>query len=422
LIKLLPQALQKTALVATRHVNNLMIIMKKTGFFLTVLATACIISCGDNNSDGKSGKGDSVTAATEAQESAAGSSVYPDSTAFRKVIDGKETRLFVIKNNKGMSAAITNYGGRIVGLYVPAKNDSVVDVVTGFKSVDDFVNSTEAYFGATIGRYGNRIANGKFTLDGKQYTLFTNNGPNTLHGGKKGFQAVVWNAVQENDSTLELRYLSKDGEEGFPGNLTVKVTYTITSDNAVAIAYEAQTDKKTVVNLTNHAFFNLNGEGSGTINNHVLQINADQYTPVDSTLIPLGKHAAVAGTPFDFRKPVAIGARIEAKNEQLKNGMGYDHNFVLRGSGLKHAATISGDKTGIVMDVYTVEPGLQFYSGNFMAAKNTFKSGAKDEFRTAFCLETQHFPDSPNQPSFPTTVLNPGQNYKTNSLYRFSVK
>ncbi|RYY10086.1 MAG: galactose mutarotase, partial [Chitinophagaceae bacterium] len=333
-----------------------------------------------------------------------------------------QTKLFVIKNNKGMAAAITNYGGRLVGLSVPGKNDSAVDVVVGFKSVSDFVNSTEAYFGATIGRYGNRIAKGKFTLDGKEYSSSINNPPNTLHGGKKGFQAVVWNAQQDNDSTLELRYISKDGEEGYPGNLAVKVTYTLGSDNSLAIDYYAETDKKTVINLTNHAFFNLNGEGSGSILNHVLQVNADRYTPVDSTLIPTGKLVPVAGTPFDFKKPVAIGSRIDVKNEQLKNGKGYDHNFVLNGAGLKHAATISGDKTGIVMDVYTIEPGLQFYSGNFMAGKNTFKTGAKDEFRTAFCLETQHFPDSPNQPSFPSTELNPGQTYRTNSVYKFSVK
>jgi aldose 1-epimerase len=390
--------------------------MKRTGLLFALIAAGTVMSCGDNNSEGEKQTGDSL-----AQPSASAASMYPDSTAFNKTIDGAPVRLFILKNNKGMSAAITNYGGRIVGLYVPAKNGTV-DVVTGFKSVDDFVNSTEPYFGALIGRYGNRIGKGRFSLDGKEYRLFTNNGPNTLHGGKKGYQAVVWNAAQDNDSTLELRYLSKDAEEGFPGNLTVKVTYTITSDNALAIAYEAQTDKKTVVNLTNHAFFNLNGEGTGPITNHELQINADQYTPVDATLIPTGKHAAVAGTPFDFTKATSIGARIDQNNEQLKNGTGYDHNYVLRGTGFKHAATISGDKTGIVMDVFTTEPGLQFYSGNFMAGKNTFKGGAKDEFRTAFCLETQHFPDSPNQPSFPSTELNPGQTYKTNSLYRFSVK
>lgn len=385
--------------------------MKKMSLMLLV-ATQLMLSCNDSDNEQSSTKGDSTSKA----------SIYPDSAAFNKVIDGVQARLFVLKNDKGMSAAITNYGGRIVGLYVPGRGDSVVDVVTGFKSVDDFVNSTEAFFGATIGRYGNRIGKAEFVLDGKQYKLTANNGPNSLHGGKKGFHAVMWNGVQENDSTLELRYLSKDMEEGFPGNLTVKVTYTLTADNGLAIAYEAQTDKKTVVNLTNHAFFNLNGEGAGPITGHVLQINADRYTPVDTTLIPTGKLVPVKGTPFDFTTPVAIGARIEENNEQLKNGLGYDHNFVLNGSGMKKAATITGDQSGIVMDVYTEEPGLQFYSGNFMAGKNTFKGGSSDAFRTAFCLETQHFPDSPNQPSFPSTVLNPGDTYKTKSLYQFSVK
>jgi aldose 1-epimerase len=413
--------MKRTAISEHRNFKSKNLLsVRTTGSKIIFASFAAILlgACGDNTANKTSETGDSVVTKT----TTASKSIYPDSAGFNKVIDGQQTKLYILNNGKGMSAAITNYGGRIVGLYVPGKSDSAVDVVVGFKSVDDYINSTEAYFGATIGRYGNRIAKGKFSLDGKQYTLFTNNGPNTLHGGKKGFQAVVWNAVQDSDSTLELRYLSKDGEEGFPGNLTIKVTYTLTADNGLAISYEAQTDKKTVVNLTNHAFFNLNGEGSGPITNHVLQVNADKYTPVDSTLIPLGKSASVTGTPFDFTKATAIGARIEEKNEQLKNGGGYDHNFVLKGSGMKHAATITGDKSGIVMDVYTVEPGLQFYSGNFMAAKNTFKGGAKDEFRTAFCLETQHFPDSPNQPSFPTTVLNPGQTYKTNSVYKFSVK
>lgn len=389
--------------------------MKRNLMAISVVAAGLLASCGETPKENNS-TGDSVGVATTK-----GKSIYPDSADFKQVIDGQQTRLYILKNNKGMSAAITNYGGRLVGLYIPV-GDSTVDVVTGFKSVSDFANSTEPYFGATIGRYGNRIGKAKFTLDGKEYKLFANNGPNTLHGGKKGYQAVVWNAVQENDSTLELRYLSKDGEEGFPGNLTVKVVYTLTSDNGLAISYEAQTDKKTVVNLTNHAFFNLNGEGSGPILGHTLQIDADLYTPVDTTLIPLGKNVAVAGTPFDFNKPTTIGARIEDNNQQLKFGLGYDHNYVLKGSGMKKAATITGDKSGISMEVYTVEPGLQFYSGNFMQAKNTFKGGTKDEFRHAFCLETQHFPDSPNQPSFPSTTLNPGQTYKTNSLYKFSVK
>jgi aldose 1-epimerase len=349
----------------------------------------------------------------------------PDKKLFQDSIDGKRTDLYIIKNAAGMTAAITNYGGRLVSLLVPDKNGKMTDVVVGFKSVNDYVNSTEAYFGATIGRVGNRIAKGKFSLDGKQYSLFTNNGPNTLHGGKKGFQAVVWDAMKPNDSTLELRYVSKDMEEGFPGNLTVKVTYSITSDNGFKCEYEASTDKKTVVNLTNHAFFNLNGEGSGTINNHVLQINADRYTPVDSTLIPTGKIEPVSGTPFDFTKPTTIGSRVNDNNEQLKYGKGYDHNFVLNapsGNQMHHAATVTGDLSGIQMDITTEEPGLQFYGGNFMQSKNTFKMGVKDDLRTAFCLETQHFPDAPNQPSFPSIVLEPGKQYHTVSVFKFSVR
>ncbi len=353
----------------------------------------------------------------------ANASMTLDKKNFESPIDGKQTDLYVLKNHNGMQAEITNYGGRLVSLMVPDKNGKMTDVVVGFKSVDDYVNSTEPYFGATIGRYGNRIAKGKFSLDGKQYTLFTNNGANTLHGGKKGYQAVVWDANQLNDSTLELTYLSKDMEEGFPGNLNIKVTYSLTGDNGFKAEYEATTDKKTVVNLTNHAFFNLNGEGSGSILNHTARIYADKYNPVDTGLIPSGQLAAVSGTPFDFTKPTTIGERIEADNEQLKNGKGYDHNFILNGTkvdGLNHAATVTGDKSGIVMDVYTEEPALQFYSGNFMQSKNTFKGGSKDDFRTAFAMETQHYPDSPNQPSFPSTVLQPGDVYKTMSIYVFS--
>lgn len=343
--------------------------------------------------------------------------------SFGKLKDGTEVQQYMLTNSKGMKAVFTNYGGRISSLLVPTLNGQAVDVVVGFNDAAGFETATEPYFGATIGRYGNRIAKGKFTLDGKEYTLATNNGPNTLHGGTKGFQYVVWNATQVNDQTLELRYTAKDGEENFPGNLTVKVTYSLTDDNELKMDYEATTDKKTVVNLTNHAFFNLNGEGSGTILNHLLQINADRYTPVDATLIPTGKILPVAGTPFDFRQPTPIGTRIEQKNEQLKNGGGYDHNYVLNANpdnGLNRAARVQGDKSNIVMEVFTTEPGLQFYSGNFMQSKNTFKGGAKDDFRTAFCLETQHFPDSPNQPAFPSTVLEPGQTYQTHSVYKFS--
>ena len=312
-----------------------------------------------------------------------------DKKNFETTINGKQTNLYVLKNHNGMTAAIINYGGRLVSLMVPDKNGKMRDVVVGFKSVQDYINSTEPYFGATIGRFGNRIAKGRFTLDGKQYTLFTNNGANTLHGGKKGYQTVVWDAKQLNDSSLELSYLSKDMEEGFPGNLNVKVTYSLTADNGFKCEYEATTDKKTVVNLTNHAFFNLNGEGSGEILNHTVQIYADKYNPVDTGLIPYGKLAPVAGTPFDFTKATTIGARINDSSEQLKNGKGYDHNFILNGTkvnGLNHAATVTGDKSGIEMNIYTQEPGLQFYSGNFMQSKNTFKSGTRDDFRNNWCF------------------------------------
>lgn len=380
-------------------------------FFILLASSSMLFSCTNPETKIQNpGSADSIAV------------TLPERKGFQDTINDKQTDLYILQNSKGMKAAVTNYGGRLVSLLVPDKNGNLTDVVVGFKTVKEYVNSTEPYFGATIGRYGNRIANGKFSLDGKQYNLFTNNGPNTLHGGKNGYQSVVWNAKQLNDSTLELTYLSKEGEEGFPGNLDVKVTGRLTSDNELRFDYEAKTDKKTVVNLTNHAFFNLNGEGCGTINNHVLQINGDQYTPVDSTLIPTGKIEQVAGTPFDFTKPATIGAKVDVSNEQLKNGNGYDHNYVLKGTGMKHAATVVGDQSGIVMDVYTEEPGLQFYGGNFMQSKNTFKDGAKDDFRTAFCLETQHFPDSPNQPNFPTTILEPGQTYKTSSAYRFSVK
>lgn len=341
------------------------------------------------------------------------------------MINGKQADIFILKNKSGMNVAITNYGGRIVSLLVPDKDGKFRDVSIGYKTVDDYMNANEAYFGATIGRYGNRIARGKFTLEGKEYTLPINNGPNSLHGGKKGFESKVWDAKQLDSSTLELKYFSKDGEEGYPGNLQTKVVFHLTPENELSMSYEAQTDKKTVLNLTNHCYFNLNGEGSGSILDHLMQIEADSFTPVDDTLIPTGKIEAVAGTPFDFTKPTPIGARINQNSEQLKNGKGYDHNFVLRKGKtvyIQLAAKATGNESGIVLEVLTQEPGLQFYSGNFMQSENTLKSGAKDDFRTAFCLETQHYPNSPNEASFPSTVLNPGETYATKSAYRFSVK
>lgn len=343
---------------------------------------------------------------------------------FDTIIDGKKVNLYWIEN-KGIKAAFTNYGGRLIGLWVNDKNGKPTDVVVGMNSVKGFKNSTEPYFGATIGRVGNRIAKGKFMLEGKQYNVPLNNGENALHGGVKGFQDVVWDVAKTNESTLVFSYLSPDKEQGFPGNLSVKVTYSITKDSTIKMEYEATTDKTTVVNLTNHAFFNLNGEGSGTILNHELQIYADEFTPVDKGLIPTGKLKSVKNTPFDFTTKHKIGERIETNDDQLKFGKGYDHNYVLnetKKNGLNHAATISGDKSGIILDIFTEEPGLQLYSGNFMQSKNTFKSGAKDDFRTAFALETQHFPDAPNQPNFASIILKPGQKYHTVSYYQFSVK
>ncbi len=377
----------------------------------SAVALTILSACSNNKTESSSSQ-DSLSA------------TMVDSTKFDTTINSKAVKMFTLTNKNNMKAVFTNLGGRIISLMVPDSAGKLTDVVVGFASAEAYQKSTEPYFGATIGRYGNRIAKGKFTIDGKNYQSSLNNGTNMLHGGKDGFQSKVWDATQPDAHTIVLNYLSKDGEEGFPGNLNVKVTYTLTDDNELKMDYEATTDKKTIVNLTNHAFFNLNGEGSGTILNHTLQIFANEYTPVDSTLIPTGIEK-VAGTPFDFTQPTKIGARIEQDNQQLKNGEGYDHNFVLNGTkamGMTHAATVKGDKSGIVMDIYTQEPGLQFYSGNFMQSKNTFKGGTKDDFRTAFAAETQHYPDSPNQPAFPSTELKPGDTYKTSSIYKFSVK
>ncbi|MCW3806871.1 aldose epimerase family protein [Plebeiibacterium marinum] len=345
-----------------------------------------------------------------------------DAQNFKGTVDGKKTDLFLLSNGK-IGAAITNYGGRVVGLLVPDKEGKLVDVSLGMAGVKAYEQCTEPYFGALIGRVGNRIANGNFSLDGKEYQLFKNNGPNTLHGGKKGFQYVVWDADQLNDSTLKLNYLSKDGEENFPGNLSVEVIYSLRG-TGLDIQYKWSSDARTVANLTNHAFFNLNGEGSGTIINHQLMINADTYTPVDETLIPTGELAAVLSTPFDFNTLTEIGERIDTlKNEQLLFGKGYDHNYKLNRSSnaLEKVAKVIGDKSGIVMDVLTTEPGLQFYSGNFMQSKNKMKNGSLDDFRTAFCLETQHFPDAPNQPGFPSIIVEPGREYSSHSVYSFGI-
>lgn len=342
---------------------------------------------------------------------------------FDTIIDDKQVKLYWIESDS-MKVALTNYGGRIVGLWMPDQNGKMTDVVVGMGSLEGFINSTEPYFGATIGRVGNRIAKGKFEIDGKEYSIPINNGENSLHGGNKGFQYVVWDVEQPNEKTLILKYTSKDMEEGFPGNLDVTVTYSIEKDHNLRMEYQATTDKKTPVNLTNHAFFNLNGEGSGTILDHRVKFFAEKFTPVDEGLIPTGEFRDVTETPFDFTEFHTIGDRINTDNEQLKFGKGYDHNFILnmnQSEELKHAAVVIGDESGIKMDVFTQEPGIQFYSGNFMEGKNEFKSGATDDFRTAFALETQHFPDAPNQEKFPSILLEPGEQYHTVSEYRFSI-
>ncbi|CAM3911516.1 aldose epimerase family protein [Mucilaginibacter galii] len=347
----------------------------------------------------------------------------PVASGFEKTIDGKATKLYVLKNSKGTQAAITNYGGRMVSMLVPDKKGTMVDVVAGPGSVSDYEDAKGNYYGALIGRYGNRIGKAKFTLEGKEYKLPANDHDNTLHGGKEGFDVKVWDAKQIDDHTLELSYVSADGEQGFPGTLKTTVTYKLTDDNAIEIAYNATTDKATVVNLTNHAYFNLNGCGAGSILKHTLQIDANGFTPVDKTLIPTGKIATVQGTPFDFRKATTIGSRINEGDEQLKSGQGYDHNFVLNKHTLQTPiATVQGDVSGIVMEIFTEEPGIQFYSGNFMKGAFKFKGDKKDDNRTAFALETQHYPDSPNKPEFPSTELKPGQTYKTTTIYKFSAK
>lgn len=394
----------------------------------------CLLAACGNDSPSPALSTDTATAkAVSAGSANTAQATLPDTVAFRGETDGKPTALYILKNSRQAQVAITNYGARIVSFLVPDKNGVLKDVVLGYDSIGKYIHRPETYFGAVVGRYGNRIAKGKFRLDGKTYSLATNNGPNSLHGGRKGFNAVVWDARQVDDRTLELSYLSKDGEEGYPGNLRVKVTYTLyDSSNALSIRYEATTDKSTVLNLTNHAYFNLNGQGSGPIANHLVQISADQYTPVDSTLIPTGRIEAVAGTPLDFRQPVTIGSRINDDHIQLRYGKGYDHNFVLNPAGeggrmaQKQAwvpsAVVQGDRSGIVLTVFTDQPGLQFYTGNFMNGSNPLKGGKTDEYRTAFCLETQHYPDSPNEPSFPSSRLDPGKVYKTQTVYTFSTK
>ena len=344
--------------------------------------------------------------------------------AFAKEVDGKKVELFTLKNTNGLVSEITNYGGRVVSLWVPGKNGEFADVSIGYNKIDGYLNNPESYYGALIGRYGNRICKGQFVIDGDTSKLIINNGENSLHGGTIGFHDRVWDAKPVGENKLELTYTSVDGEEGYPGKLDVKVVYELTDANELKIEYFASTDKPTHVNLTNHTYFNLGGEASGTINNHILMLNADAYTPVDAGLIPTGEIASVEGTPFDFKKPTAIGARVDEDNEQLKMGGGYDHNWVLNQAkeGLTLAAVLTEPVSGRTMEVLTNEPGIQFYGGNFITGEYEGKYGKKLNYREALCLETQHFPDSPNQPEFPSTLLNPGEDYYSVCIYKFKAE
>jgi len=343
--------------------------------------------------------------------------------AFQKEIDGRKVDLFTLKASTGMVVKITNQGGKIVQLLVPDKDNHLGDVVLGYETVDQYVTG-RASFGAIIGRYANRIAKGRFTLNGREYQLPVNNGPNHLHGGK-GTHFLVFDARQLDERTLQLTYNFKDGEEGYPGNTNLKVVYAVTDDQQLRITYEAVTDRPTVVNFTNHAFFNLAGEGRGDVLDHELTVNADRFTPIDATSIPTGELRAVKGTPMDFTRPARIGARINNSDEQLKFGTGYDHNYVLNKTAgeLSFAARLSDPVSGRIMEVYTTEPGMQLYTGNFLTGKapnDVGKGGKPYPVRSAVCLETQHFPDSPNKAGFPTTVLNPGQWFTSTTVYKFS--
>ena len=365
-------------------------------------------------------------AAGTALEAKATDSVSIAKSAYGKTDKGVQIDQYTLKNHKGMEVNIITYGGIITSLKVPNKTGKSEEVVIGFNSLEQYMKANP-YFGALIGRYGNRIAKGKFTLDGKQYSLAINNEPNALHGGPEGFHRVVWTAEEAKGgdaASLKLKYVAKDMEEGYPGNLTVYVTYTLNKDNALDVLYEATTDKKTVVNLTQHSYFNLSSDFSKPILDHEITIDADKLVPVAATLIPTGQLTDVANTPFDFREPKAIGAAIEAKDEQLKNGLGYDHCWVLnnQGKGERFAASAYDPTSGRLLEVYTDQPGIQFYSGNFLDGTLPMRNGGTYAHRTGFCLETQHYPDSPNQKDFPTTVLSPGENYKTKTTFKFSVK
>jgi aldose 1-epimerase len=348
---------------------------------------------------------------------------------FGRTAAGQGAEIFTLTNSHGVEVRLTNYGGIITSLRTPDRSGHFDDIVLGYDSLSGYLRDTP-YFGAIVGRYGNRIAGGRFTIDGTSYRLAVNNGPNSLHGGLRGFDKVVWNAAPFQNASgvgVALDYTSADMEEGYPGTLRTHVTYTLTNDNRLIVDYLATTDKPTPINLTQHSYWNLAGDGSRDILAHVLTINADAMTPVDTTLIPTGEIAPVAGTPFDFRTPTPIGLRIDQRqNQQIRFGGGYDHNFVLNRAGiaadsLVHAGRVAEPSTGRTLDIYTTEPGMQFYTGNFLDGSITGKAGHVYHYRYGLALETQHYPDSPNHPTFPSTILRPGQQYKTRTIFAFGV-
>ncbi len=346
----------------------------------------------------------------------------PKKSAFDTTINGKSIRLYTLKNANGLEVKITNYGARIVSLVTPDKNGNFEDIVLGYNSIEDYLNDN-MYMGCIVGRYANRIDTGTFTLEGKTYNIPTNDGENMLHGGKVGFDQRIWDAEKQGN-TVRMTYISPHMEQGFPGKLTTHVSYTLTDTNTLQIKYKATTTKPTVVNLSNHSYFNLDGSGDTTILDHIMTINANYFTPVDSTFIPTGEFKSVEGTPFDFRKGVAIGKRINNDNTQLKYAKGYDHNWVLQkdSNELSLSVKVYEPNSGRVMKIFTTEPGQQFYSGNFMDGSVIGKYGNPYVYRLGLVLEPQHFPDSPNHPNFPSTILNPGETYTHTDVYEFSVK
>jgi aldose 1-epimerase len=347
----------------------------------------------------------------------------PQKENFITTLDGKKIALYYLKNKNNLQAALTNYGARVVSFLVPDRNENLTDINAGFDSIEKYISAQDQCYGALVGRYAGRIAGGKFSIDDVKYQLTVNNGNNAIHGGNTGFQTRVWDAEQINNQSVKFTYVSADGEEGYPGTFTIKAIYTVTDDDELKMEFEYSSDKKTIANIINHNFYNLNGEGAGDINNHLLKINTDKFNTINEDCIPT-HIASVENTPFDFINFHTIGERINTNDVQIKNGMGYDHTYALdKGVSSKPelAATAIGDMSGITMEVYTTEPGVHFYTGNSMQGLHTFKSGVKDDCRTAFCLETQHYPNSPNNPQAPSTIKEAGKKYSSITIHKFFI-